>query len=406
MNRNIFLLFTTRILRLFGYGFLSVILALFLTSSGFTEKQTGLLFTLALAGDAIITLTITTNADRLGRRKMLILGALLIFSTGAIFASTHRFWILAITAIFGVISPSGGEIGPFLSIEQSSLTQVIPPGQRTRYFAWYSLAGSLATAFGALAGGMLPQFLEHHGATKFDSLRAVLIGYAIIGVILSIAFLLLSPEIESPGTPDQQKRLFGLHRSGKVVLGLSGLFAVDAFAGGFIIQSLLAYWFYRKFNAEPAMLGEIFFFANLFAGISALTASRLAAKFGLINTMVFTHIPSNILLILVPLMPDLHWAIAVLLIRYSISQMDVPTRQSYTLAVVHPDERSSAAGITTIARSVGAAISPSISSQMMAAAATMSSPFFLAGALKIVYDLALYFSFRALKPPEELPESS
>jgi MFS family permease len=403
MNRDIILLFTTRILRLFGYGFLSVILALFLTSWGLTEKQTGLLFTLALAGDAFITLAITTNADRLGRRKMLILGALLIFSTGAIFAGTHRFWILAITAIFGVISPSGGEIGPFLSIEQSSLTEAIPPQHRTRYFAWYSLAGSLATAIGALAGGMLPQFLQRHGTSQPDSLRAVLIGYAIIGIILAVIFLMLSPKIEAPVVMHQQKRRFGLHRSGKVVLGLSGLFAMDAFGGGFIVQSLLAYWFYRKFNAEPAMLGTIFFFANLLAGVSALTASRLARKFGLVNTMVFTHIPSNILLLAVPLMPNLQWAIAVLLIRYSISQMDVPTRQSYTMAVVHPDERSSAAGITTIARSVGAAISPSISAQMMAAAATMSSPFFLAGGIKIIYDVALYFSFRALKPPEELP---
>jgi MFS family permease len=404
MNRDITLLFTTRILRLFGYGFLSVILALFLTSSGFTEKQTGLLFTLALVGDAFITLAITTNADRLGRRKMLILGALLIFSTGTIFASVDRFWILAITAVLGVISPSGNEIGPFLSIEQSALTQSVPPLQRTKYFAWYSLAGSLATALGALAGGMLPQFLQSHGSSELDSLRAVLIGYAIIGLALGVLFLLLSREIEATASASTSHRLFGLHRSGKVVLGLSSLFAVDAFGGGFIVQSLLAFWFYRKFHAEPAMLGTIFFFANLLAGVSALTASRLAARFGLINTMVFTHIPSNILLLLVPLMPSLSWAIAILLIRFSISQMDVPTRQSYTMAVVHPDERSSAAGITTIARSVGSAISPSISAQMMAAAATMSSPFFLAGGLKILYDLALYISFRALKPPEELGE--
>ena len=335
---------------------------------------------------------------------MLILGAMLIFSTGALFAWAHRFWILAVTAVFGVISPSGGEIGPFLSIEQSSLAQAIAPEKRTRFFAWYSLAGSLATAFGALAGGMLPEFLQSRGASKLDSLRAVLIGYAFIGIALAILFLFVSPQVEAPPIRERSNRLFGLHRSGKVVLGLSGLFAIDAFAGGFIVQSLLAYWFYRKFNAEPALLGSIFFFANLFAGVSALSASRLAAKFGLINTMVFTHIPSNLLLLLVPLMPNLPSAIAVLLIRYSISQMDVPTRQSYTMAVVHPDERSSAAGITTIARSVGAAVSPSISGQMMAATATMSIPFFLAGALKIIYDLALYFSFRALKPPEELSE--
>lgn len=403
MKRDLFLLFTTRILRLFGYGFLSVILALFLTSNGFTEKQTGLLFTLALGGDAFITLAITTNADRLGRRRMLILGALLIFSTGILFAATQNFWILAVTAVLGVISPSGGEIGPFLSIEQSAMAQAVPDDQRTRFFAWYSLAGSLATALGALAGGLLPQILQQRGMPKLDSFRIVLIGYAGIGVALAILFFLVSPKVEAPSASKHSSTpLFGLHRSRGVVLRLSGLFALDAFGGGFIVQSLLAYWFHRKFGAEPALLGGIFFFANLFAGFSALSASRLARRFGLINTMVFTHIPSNVLLILVPLMPNLHSAIAVLLVRYCISQMDVPTRQSYTMAVVHPDERSAAAGITTIARSVGAAVSPSISGQMMAAAATMSGPFFLAGGLKILYDLALYYSFRTMKPPEEL----
>jgi predicted MFS family arabinose efflux permease len=207
-------------------------------------------------------------------------------------------------------------------------------------------------------------------------------------------------DVDRTAPPPAAARL-GLHRSRNVVLRLSALFAVDAFAGGFIVQSLLAYWFHVRFGAEPALLGAIFFFANLFAGVSALSAAWLARSFGLVNTMVFTHIPSNILLMLVPLMPALYPAVALLLVRYCISQMDVPTRQSYTMAVVDPDERSAASGITTIARSVGASLSPALAGQLMASASTLSWPFFLAGALKIAYDLSLFASFRALKPPEE-----
>ncbi|MEW6406060.1 MAG: MFS transporter, partial [Chloroflexota bacterium] len=201
--------------------------------------------------------------------------------------------------------------------------------------------------------------------------------------------------------PVEIKRVFGLHRSKSVVMRLSALFAVDAFAGGLIIQSMIAYWFHIKFGVESGILGSIFFGANVLAGVSALLAVRIADKIGLIKTMVFTHIPSNILLMLVPLMPALPLAIGVLLLRFSISQMDVPTRQSYTVAVVAPDERSAASGITAIARSVGAALSPALTGIFLANAALFSLPFFLSGGLKIVYDLALYQSFMAVKPPEE-----
>ncbi len=188
--------------------------------------------------------------------------------------------------------------------------------------------------------------------------------------------------------------MLGLHKSKGVVLKLSGLFALDAFAGGFVIQSMVAYWFHIKFGADAGLLGSIFFGANILAGVSALLAARIASRIGLINTMVFTHIPSNVLLCLVPLMPSLPWAIAVLMLRFSISQMDVPTRQSYTMAVVAPDERSAASGVTTIARSVGAAISPALAGTMLAIPSLLSAPFLVAGGLKIVYDLLLYRSFR------------
>ncbi|MCI0696645.1 MFS transporter [candidate division KSB1 bacterium] len=399
------ILFATRLTRLFAYGFLSVVLALYLAQIGLSEQEIGLLLTLTLLGDAVISLWLTTSADRIGRRRMLLLGAALMVLAGAVFVLTKNFAMLLIAAIVGVISPSGNEIGPFLSIEQAALSQLIPNERRTKVFAWYNLVGSFATALGALSGGGLMQVLQSSGATALDSYRAVLIGYAVLGVALIAVFTRLSPAIETGVAAGiaPSHRMFGLHRSRGVVMKLSGLFALDAFAGGFVVQSLMAYWFHVKFGVAPATLGSIFFGANILAGLSALLAARIAARIGLINTMVFTHIPSNILLMLVPLMPSLALAIAVLLVRFSISQMDVPTRQSYTMAVVSPDERSAASGVTSIARSVGASLSPALSGQLLAMPTLLSVPFFFAGGLKIIYDLLLYRSFRALKPPEEEP---
>ena len=401
MSRDIIILFSTRIIRLFCYGFLSVILALYLSEAGLSEGQIGLLFTLTLAGDALITLWLTTSADRFGRKRTLLLGALIMAGAGLAFVLTRNLALLVVAAIVGVISPSGNEIGPFLSVEQASLTQLISNTRRTQFFAWYALVGSLATATGALTGGWLAQGLQDSGWTVFESYRVVLIGYALGGVILLLLFLSLSRSIEVKAIQEAAKRILGLHRSRRVVFKLSSLFALDAFAGGLLVQSMIAYWFHVRFGVESGILGSIFFGANILAGISALLAVRLANKFGLINTMVFTHIPSNILLILVPLMPTLPLAIAVLLLRFSISQMDVPTRQSYTMAVVAPDERSAASGVTAIARSVGAAVSPVLTGLLFSIPVLFSAPFFLSGGLKIIYDLLLYREFRAVKPPEE-----
>ncbi len=398
-------LFATRIVRLFAYGFLSVILALYLAQVGLSETAIGALFTFTLLGDAGISLWITTSADRIGRKRMLLLGAALMIFAGIIFALTGNFVLLTLAAIIGVISPSGNEIGPFLSIEQAALSQIVPDAQRTRVFAWYNLVGSFATATGALVSGALAQILQANGYAPLDSYRVVVIGYAAIGVALVILFARLSPRVETLHATSllhaaSLPRVLGLHRSRNVVLKLSALFALDAFAGGFIVQSLIAYWFQLRFGVPPAVLGSIFFGANILAGISALSAARIAARFGLINTMVFTHIPSNLLLMLVPLMPNLPLAIVVLLARVSISHMDVPTRQSYTMAVVEPDERSAASGVTSIARSIGAAWSPALTGALLQTP-FISAPFFLAGGLKIGYDLLLYRSFRAMKPPEE-----
>jgi MFS family permease len=400
---DVTLLFSTRIIRLFCYGFLSVILALYFAQAGFREEQIGLLFTLTLAGDAGITLWLTTSADRFGRKRTLVAGALLMLGAGVVFIVTRDVVVLMAAAIIGVISPSGNEIGPFLSVEQAALSQLLPGERRTHTFALYNLAGSFATATGALSGGWLAQWLQTRGATALEAYRVILAGYALGGLLLAVLFLWLSRSVEVGGVPDAASvpRAFGLHRSRRVVVKLSALFSLDAFAGGLIVQSMIAYWFHIKFGVNAGVIGSIFFGANLLAGVSALLAARLARRIGLIRTMVFTHVPSNILLILVPLMPTLPPAVAMLLLRFSISQMDVPTRQSYTMAVVAPDERSAASGVTSIARSVGAAISPSLTGIFLASPGLLSLPFFLAGGLKIVYDGLLYRSFRALKPPEE-----
>jgi MFS family permease len=394
MQRDVSLLFAARSVRLFAYGALSVALALYLHEAGLKAEEIGLLFTLTLAGDAGISLWITTTADRIGRKKMLILGAGLMSFAGIVFSLTGNIVFLTIAAVIGVISPSGNEIGPFLSLDQAALAQILPAGQRTKAFARYNLAGFRATAVGALASGFFSRFLTGVGFTELQSYRAVIMVYAACGIILAVFFSYLSPNVETAVSVPAKDRVFGLHRSKGVVLRLAGLFALDAFAGGFVVQSLIAYWFHIKFGLEADILGIIFFCANILAGFSTLLAANIANRIGLINTMVFTHIPSNVLLCLVPLMPNAALAVAVLLLRFSISHMDVPTRQSYTMAVVEPDERSAASGVTTIARSIGGAISPVLTGTLIASPVFLGVPFFLAGGIKIVYDLLLYRSFK------------
>jgi len=405
LSRDGWLLFVTRFARLFAYGSLSVILVFYLIGLGLSEAQVGLVLTLTLAGDVVISLYLTTRADRIGRRRMLIVGSILMAAAGLAFALTSNLLFLVISGTIGVISPSGNEVGPFLSIEQAALSHIVPATARTEVFAWYTLAGSMATALGALFGGGLTQALQHTAMTHVQSYRAVVFLYAALGAVLAFLFLRLSNSVEvspvsSTITPSL-RHMFGISRSRSVVLKLSALFALDSFAGGFVIQSFAAYWFYLRFGVQPAALGAIFFWANVFAGISALFATRLASRIGLIRTMVVTHLPSNILLILVPLMPNLPLAIFVLLLRFSISQMDVPTRQSYTMAVVPPEERSAAGGFTGVARTTGAAVSPLLAGFLFARPSLISAPFFIAGSLKIVYDLLLYYSMQKTRPPEE-----
>ncbi|MEA2608439.1 MAG: hypothetical protein QOJ75_682 [Chloroflexota bacterium] len=404
LDRNGRLLFVLRTLRMFGYGFLAVVLVLYLAALGLDPLTIGLVLTLTLIGDTLVSLWLTTNADRLGRRRVLVAGSLLMVGAGLVFAATSWAPLLILAATIGVISPTGNEVGPFLAIEQAGLSQTTPDARRTATFAWYNLVGYVATATGALGAGLVSQALIDLGTPAADAYRAIVIGYALIGLAMAFGFSRLGEAIEAPPravATDEIRRRFGLGRSRSVVLRLSALFSIDAFAGGFVPLSLMAYWFHLTYGVEPGLLGSIFFGANLLAAVSSLSAARIADRIGLINTMVFTHIPSNVLLILVPLMPNLPLAIGVLLLRFSLSQMDVPTRQSYVMSVVDPDERSAAAGVTGIARTTGAAISPSIGTVLVSSAGFASVPFYLAGGLKILYDLLLYREFRSVRPNEE-----
>jgi MFS family permease len=435
--RDLRLLFVTRAVRMVGYGGLAVVLVLYLSELGFDAARIGLMLTLTLVGDALISLLLTIRADRFGRRRTLVVGAALLVVAALVFAVSQDFVVLLIAATLGVISPSGNEVGPFLPVEQAALSQIVPDRERTHTLAWYQLVGALASALGALGAGVLVQVVRDAGWSVIDGYRAVVIGYGAIGLAIGALVWPISSAVEvssppetlattgarrerrDPGAsraaggeaapaedPTSIRRRFGLHRSRRVVADLSALFALDAFGGGFVVLSLVAWWFHLRWQVDPAALGAILFGANALAGLSGLVAARLAARFGLVATMVGTHLPSNVMLILVPLMPSAQLAAALLLVRFAISQMDVPTRQSYTMAVVDPDERSAAAGWTGMARSAGAAAAPVLATPLVTAPVLLGGlPFVIAGGLKIVYDIALWLRFRSVRPPEEVAAS-
>jgi len=396
LSRDGWLLFATCGVRSFAYGFLSVVLGLYLDAIGLTTTAIGWIFTAALAGGAVMTVVITTVADSFGRKTLLILGAVLMATAGWVFAISNDPLFLTLAAIFGTISPSGKEVGPFLSIEQAILPETTQDQHRTTVFSAYNLIGSLFGAVGALAVG-LPSLFSIPQITGY---RFLVWGYVICAVVMMVVFALLSPTIEEKAEATSQTRKIGVQRSRSVVAKLAGLFALDAFAGGFIVQSIVAYWFYLRYKTDLNALAGIFFGTNLLAAVSFLAAPAIARRFGLLNTMVFTHLPSNLLLLLIPLMPTLELAVVMLLARNLLSQLDVPTRQSYTMAVVDPDERAASAGILSVARNAGAAIAP-IFTGVVLTTPGLGLPFLFAGGLKIVYDLWIFAVFRKVKPPEE-----
>ena len=373
---------------MFAYGLLAVVIALRLKSAGFDDGTIGALFAFTLAGDTLVSLYLTTRADWYGRRLTLVVGSLLMILASVVFAVSNNFWVLVAAATIGVLSPSGNEIGPFLPVEQAALSDSLDKKQRVTILAAYNFAGYLAAAFGMFAGGKGAEYLQKSGWSAFQSYQAILIVHAAIGFGLIVLYLLLPKSVEIEKREAPRLDLLGLDKSRNIVLKLSALFALDAFAGGFVMQSLIAYWFHLRWEVDLGQIGLVMMFGNIFAGISALLAGRLAEKFGLVNTMVWTHVPSNVLLILVPLMPNFPLAIACLLARFCLSQMDVPTRQAYVLAVVDPHEKSAAGGVTNVARSVGVTLSPLLLGPMMARP-VLGLPLIIAGVLKIVYDLSL-----------------
>jgi MFS family permease len=398
------LLLAARTLRTFAYGFLSVILAIYLKLVGFEDFYIGLILTATLVNSVIFTLIASFYADRVGRRKILIMYAALMSLSGLIFFLTTNYIALIISALIGTINVTGTETGAFLSIEQAVLPQMVNDiNKRNTVYALYNMVGTFAMSAGVLLSG-LPQILaQQYGLNQIQSIRPLFLLYSIIGLAVLGIYYLISNKVEVQTNSMRHKSLREtLSPQSKQIVGkLSSLFALDSFAGGFVIQSIVSLWFFTKFGVDLTTLSYIFSVAGVLTAFSYLAAAKIADRIGLINTMVFTHIPSNILIILVAFAPTFPLAVALYLARMALSQMDVPTRQSYLVAVVKENERTAAAGITNISRNITQSISPSIAGYILQSLSILSAPFVLGGALKIVYDVALYFNFKSIKPPEE-----
>ena len=397
------LLFTARAVRTFGYGFLSVTLAIYLDLIGFDKIIIGIILTATLVNGILSTLLTSFFADRWGRRKMLIIFGLLMVVSGLIFYRTENYIALIFAALIGTINVTGVEVGPFLSIEQAIIPQTCSNKKRNTAFAVYNMLGTFAMSAGVLVAGMSEYLQATFNLSEPASVKPLFLLYSVLGLITIIIFALMSKGVEIRSREVPKKPVYQLlsPKSRKIVTKLSGLFAVDSFGGGFVIQSILSYWFYIKFDVDFAQISYIFAAAGVLTALSYLAAARIANRFGLVNTMVFTHIPSNVLLMLVPVAPSLPMAVGLLLARMSLSQMDVPTRQSYIVAIVSPEERVAASGLTSIARNTAQAISPSITGYVLQFL-SLAAPFFIGGGLKIAYDIALYFNFRKIKAPEEM----
>ena len=391
-------LLVTRILRTFAYGYLATSLGLYLDKLGLSPTQIGLVFTAAIAGSALMTVFWSIMADRFGRRRTVATMALLMAVGGIVFALTDTFVVLILAAFTGTISATSSEVGVFQTVEQAVLPQTAPNEKRTWLFSIYNFIANIAAAFGALFAGSVV-FFASLGLSGADAYRPLFVLYALVGVANFLIFLTLSDKVELAHV-EGARRFIGIHRSTGTVAKLSALFGIDAFAGGLVVQSIVAYWFYLRWGMQISELAFVFFWVGILSGLSLLAAGWLAERIGLLNTMVFTHLPSNVLLLFVPLAPSAGLAVAFFLLRMSISQMDVPTRQSYTMAVVDPDERTATAGITNVARTTASALSPTVTGLAFSAGA-LALPFFLATAMKIAYDGLIYLAFRNVHPPEE-----
>ncbi len=394
MNSDGRRLLASKAARNFGYGFLSVILGLYLDGQGYSPGQVGAVLTTALIGSALLTALITARGDRFGRRRMLNFSATLMVLSGLVFGLARSPWLLMLAALSGTISPTSGEVGPFETLESAILPQITPPSFRNRAFGLYNAMGAGAVALGALAAAVPERLGAAIGVSADVGYRGTFLLYALLGAIVLILLNGLSGGVELEGRRASAE-ILPLHRSKRRVFHLASLFALDSFAGGFVVQSFLVYWFALKYGVGGDLLGPVFFGVSLMKTLSYLVAVRIADRVGLLNTMVFSHLPSNLMLMAIPLMPSLTLAVALLILRHALSQMDVPTRAAFIVTLVEPEERTAATGLTSLVRSLAHAAGPALAGVALQAAG-FGIPFFLGGGLKVVYDLALYRSFRGV----------
>ncbi len=397
------LLLGARIVRTFSYGFLSVIIAIYLKLIGFGDVEIGLVLTATLVNSVFFNLLSSAYADKIGRRNILVLYAVLMIASAIIFFVTDNYVALVIAALVGTINVTGSEVGAFLSLEQALLPQTVSDiRKRNSIFAIYNAVGTFAMSAGVLVSG-LPSVLQHYGFDKIGAIKELFLIYAACAVTVLGIYLVLSKNIEVKDSVSKS----GLSiknitpKSRGIIAKMSTLFAVDSFGGGFVIQSIVSFWFYTKFGADLTSLSYIFAIAGVLTAISYMASTKIASKIGLVNTMVFTHIPSNVLLIFLAFAPTFSIAISLFFARMSLSQMDVPTRQSYLMGVVGENERIPAAVFTNTSRNISQAVSPSLSG-IIISTLSLSAPFVVGGILKIAYDVGIFFSFRKIKPPEEL----
>ncbi len=388
------LLYTARALRGFGDGFAVIVLPAYMTALGFDAVAVGLVATASLLGTAALTLTIGQIAPRFDLRLLLLFGAGLMIATGLAFPNVEHLTLIALVGFIGTVNPSGGDLGVAVPLEHAVLARTASSERRTQVFARYSLIGALCAAAGSLAA-TLPDVLVSAGATQLGAFRAMFYAYAGLGLICALLYRQVPhARAEEKGPPA------ALGPSRRTVYKLAALFSIDAFAGGFVAQSLLVLWLFQRFDLSLSAAGLFFFWSSTLSAFSYPVAAWIAKRVGLVNTMVFTHIPSSVFLILAALAPNLYVALGLLLLRAALSQMDVPTRTSYVMAVVTPPERPAAASVTAVPRSLASAISPAIAGVLLTTAFP-GLPLVICGTLKIAYDLVLLFSFRHIKPPEE-----
>jgi MFS family permease len=390
------LLLTTKALRGYGDGFTALLLPVYLTSLGLSAFQVGLVATSAMLGSAVLTLGVGLAGHRVSARGLLMLCCLLMLTTGLAFSQAHSFWPLVIVAFVGTLNPSSGDVSVFVPLEQAMMASAGPDADRTTRFATYNVVGAVGVSLGALSVGLIDPVAGFLARPRSDVLEAAFVLYGLIGIAAFLLYRRL-PE-ETAGAAELRT---GLGPSRRRVFQLAALFSLDSFGGGFLVQSLLALWLFNRFDLSLAAAGSFFFWTGLLTAASQFAAGRVARRFGLINTMVFTHIPANLCVVAAAFAPSLPIVLALLVVRSALSSMDVPARTSYVMAVVTPPERAAAAGITNVPRSLAAALSPALAGALFTASA-FPWPLLLGGGLKVVYDLLLLNQFRHVKPPEEL----